>query len=459
MRSLRLVLAATVATLAIVPSASAQNTKGIAKLEAARAARPNDAAVARSLGIAYYKAGKFADARPVLEQAVRLDPRDGSSSLYLGLTAEQQKDLPAAKAAYQTYVRFGRTSRVRRQLEARLAAITRQELEVAAKAAVAQEQQLSTQPGQETAIAVMPFDFAGPDSTLLPLERGFAELVTIDLARSSKLTVVERARIQALRDELALQRSGATDSATNVRTGKIIQAGRIVSGSIVQQGDRLRVQANITNTQTTLRPPGDGSSSSENTLEQLFAIEKAIVLGLFNDLGIVLTTAERNAIEERPTRSLQAFLAYSKGLRLEDEGKYQEASRSFGEAARLDPSFGAASVKSTETSAAAVGVNLTATSVEANLAGTPEGSVAQQSQQGNAPPASGNSSENSPRSQVENINSSAAGGATAGAGAGSSTTTGQGSQPTRDPLSSATGSESGRSTTRVIVIVRVPNNQ
>jgi hypothetical protein len=173
----------------------------------------------------------------------------------------------------------------------------------------------------------------------------------------------------------------------------------------------------------------------------------------------VLTTAERHAIEERPTRSLQAFLAYSKGLRLEDEGKYQEASRSFGEAARLDPSFGAASVKSTETSAAAVGVNLTATSVEANLAGTPEGSVAQQSQQGNAPPASGNSSENSPRSQVENINSSAAGGATAGAGAGSSTTTGQGSQPTRDPLSSATGSESGRSTTRVIVIVRVPNNQ
>ena len=456
MRSLRLVLAAAVASLAIAPAASAQNTKAIAKLEAARAARPNDAAVARSLGIAYYKGGKYTEARPVLEQAVRLDPRDGAASLYLGLTAEQQKDLPAAKAAYQTYVRFGRTSRVRRQLEARLAAITRQELEVAAKAAVAQEQQLSTQMGQATAVAVMPLTFTGADSNLVPLERGFAELLTIDLARSSKITVVERARIQALRDELALQSSGATDSATNVRTGKIIQAGRIVMGSIMQQGDRLRVQANITNTQTT-RPAGDGSVS-ENTLEQLFAIEKAIVLDLFNDLGVVLTTAERTAIEERPTRSLQAFLAYSKGLKLEDEGKYQEASRSFGEAARLDPSFGAASVKSAENSAAAVGVSLNATTVEASLVGTPEGSVAQQSQQGNAPAASGNGSENSPRSQVDNLNSSAAGGATAGAGTGSGTT-GQGSQPARDPLSSATGSESGRSTTRVIVIVRVPNNQ
>ena len=456
MRLLRFVLVVGVASLASASAASAQANKGIARLEAARAARPNDAAVARSLGIAYYKAARYKEARPVLEQAVRLDPRDGAASLYLGLTAEQQKDLPGAKAAYQTYIRFGRTSRVRRQLEARLAAITRQELEIAAKAAVAQEQQLSTQMGQQTAVAVMPLTFTGADTSLKPLERGLAELITIDLARSSKLTVVERARLQSLLDELALQRSGATDANTNVRAGKIIQAGRIVNGSINQTGDRIRVDAAIIETQT---GGAKGGANNENTLEQVFAIEKAIVMKLFEDLGVVLTTAERNAIEERPTRSLQAFLAYSRGLRLEDEGKYEEASRSFGQAARLDPSFSAASVKSAENSAAAVGVNLTATSVEANIAGTPEGNVAQQSQQGSAPAASGNSSENSPRSQVDNINSSAAGGATAGAGAGSSSTGSGSNQPTRDPLSSATGSESGRSTTRVTVIVRVPNNQ
>lgn len=456
MHSLRLALAAGVAALTVGCASSRQpSAGGVARLEQARAARPNDAAVARSLGIAYYKQGKYTEARPVLEQAVRLDPRDGAASLYLGLTAEQQKDLPAAKAAYQTYIRFGRTSRVRRQLEARLAAITRQELEVAAKAAVAQEQQLSTQMGLATAVAVMPLKFTGADSNLVPLERGFAELLTIDLARSSKITVVERARLQALRDELALQSSGATDSSTNVRAGKIIQAGRIVQGSILQQGDRIRVDAAIMETQT---GAARGGANNENTLEQLFAIEKAIVLDLFNDLGVVLTTAERNAIEERPTRSLQAFLAYSKGLRLEDEGKYEEASRSFGEAARLDPSFGAASVKSAETTAAAVGVSLNANAVEANIAGTPEGNIAQQSQQGSAPSSSGNTSENSARSQVDNLNSSAAGGATAGAGAGSSST-GQGSQPTRDPVSSATGSESGRSSARVLVIVRIPNNQ
>ena len=453
MRSLRLSLTVVLVSLVAASAASAQNDKAIARLEKARAARPNDAAVARSLGIALYKQGKFVEARPHLDQAVKLDPRDGAASLYLGMTAEQQKDVPAAKAAYSTYIRFGRTSKVRRQLEARLAAITRQELAATAKAAVAAEQQLITQAGSATTVAVMPLRFSGPDTSLQPLERGLAELITIDLSRSSKLTVVERARLQALLEEIKLQQSGATDTTTNVRAGKIIQAGRLVNGSILQDGPRLRVDAAIVNTQTS---EASGGATSENTLEELFAIEKAIVLKLFEDLGVVLTTAERALIEERPTRSLQAFLAYSKGLKLEDEGKYDEAARSFNAATRLDPNFSAASQRGRDNSNAAIGANMTVANVEQSTAGTPEGNVAQQSAQGGAPPSTGNPSENSPRNQADNINQSTAGGATAGAGAGSSSGTSS-TTANRDALSSATGSESGRSTTRLTVVIRLPH--
>jgi len=113
-----------------------------------------------------------------------------------------------------------------------------------------EKQQLSTVPASPRTVAVMPLRFVGPDSTLQPLERGFAELITIDLSRSHLLTVVERARIQALLDELSLQQSGQTDANTNVRAGKIIQAGRIVSGQIAQVARGLRVDAAILNTQT-----------------------------------------------------------------------------------------------------------------------------------------------------------------------------------------------------------------
>lgn len=430
-------------------SSGQMNASGITRLERARASRPNDAAVARSLGIAYYKAGRFPDARTQLNQAVRLDPRDGSAALYLGMTAEKQSDFAAARAAYQNYVRYGRTSKVRRQLEARLAALTRMELQVAAKSAVAREQQLSSQPPSLRTIAVMPLRFVGPDSSLQPLERGLAELITVDLSRSHLLTVVERARLQALVDEITLQQAGATDASTNVRAGKIIQAGRIVNGQILQNERGLRVDAAIVNTQTAAV---SGGAASENSLDQLFTIQKAIVLQLFDSLGVTLTTAERNAIEQRPTRSMQAFLAYSRGLQLEDQGRYDEAARSFGNALRFDPSFGAARQKNAEMSAAAVGVSMTPAVLESNLAGTVEGAATTLALAGESSTSSG-SNESSASSTANSLNPSSSGNATGMAG------TGVPSAPQRDPLAAAVGNEGPARNATVTIIVKIPTSK
>jgi tetratricopeptide (TPR) repeat protein len=452
MLSLRSLVAVGSAAFAVGCASSGQlNADGVSRLERARASRPNDPAVARSLGIAYYKARRYDEARKQLDQAVRLDPRDGSATLYLGLTAEQQHDIAGAKYAYQSYVRYGRTSKVRKQLEARLAALTRQELQVAAKAAVAQEQQLATKTASAKTVAVMPLRFTGADSTLLPLERGMAELITIDLSRSHELTVVERAKLQALLDEIALQQSGRTDSTTNVRAGKIIQAGRIVNGQMVQTAKRLRVDAAIVNTQTSGLA---GGAANENTLDELFTIEKAIVLQLFDSLGVTLTTAERNAIEQRPTRSMQAFLAYSRGLRLEDQGKYDEASRNYREALRIDPSFGGAMQKSAETQAAAQGMQMSAATVESSLSGTQEGTVATQSAQGQAPSSGTGSGEGSASNTANGLNSSQSANATNSAGASGGST--PGSQPTQDPLAAATGSETATSSAKVVIVVKLP---
>lgn len=419
----------------------------LARLERARAARPSDPAIARSLGIAYYKAGRYADARAQLDRAVRADPRDGTAALFLGLTAEQQKDIPAARAAYQSYVRYGRTSRVRRQLEARLVALNRLELQVQAKAAVAREQQLAAQPVSQKTVAVMPLRFTGSDTTLQPLERGMAELLTTDLSRSHELTIVERARLQALLDEIALQQAGATDSATNVRAGRIMQAGRIVSGQIAQDAKRLRVDAAIVNTQTA---SVTGGAANENSLDALFDIEKAIVLQLFDSLGVRLTTAERNAIEQRPTRSLQAFLAYSRGLRLEDQGKYDEAARSFQNAVRIDPSFGQAARKSTEAQAAATGVTITASAVEANLSGTAEGQAVTTATQGQT---TTTTTSGTATSTADGVNPSTSSNTTNQATGGATTAS---KPPSNDPLSQATGGQSLSSNATVIVIVTLP---
>jgi tetratricopeptide (TPR) repeat protein len=94
--------------------------ESVTRLEQQQKSTPTSAAVNRSLGIAYYKAARYPDARTALETATRLDPKDGTTALYLGLSDEELGDLAAAKAAYSSYITYGRTSRRRRRESLRL---------------------------------------------------------------------------------------------------------------------------------------------------------------------------------------------------------------------------------------------------------------------------------------------------------------------------------------------------
>jgi hypothetical protein len=111
-------------------------------------------------------------------------------------------------------------------------------------------------------------------------------------------------------------------------------------------------------------------------VDDIFTMEKNIVLGLLQSMGITPTTAERNAIEQRPTRSLAAFLAFSHGLELDDQGRYPEASREFDRAVQLDPSFAAAAQKGQQARGAVNGQAVNVASVETALRGSAEGNAA-----------------------------------------------------------------------------------
>jgi TolB-like protein len=442
----RRIVGATAGLLLSAGCATVQPTPqlAIARLEAKRASSPKSVEVLRALGIQYYKAQRYPDARKTLAEAATLAPKDGVVALYLGLSAEGMNDLPAAKAAYGNYLKVGRTARVRRQLEGRLAAMQRRELQEAAKAAVAQEASLSTTPGSRTTVAVMPFRFSGADSTLQPLERGFAELLATDLSRVRALTVVERARIQAILDEIKLSQTAAVDSTTAVRAGKLIQAGTLVQGSLLQTGNRIRTDAVLVSVATsTVAPSG---ATEEQNLDRLFDMEKRMALALIGSLGVQLTTAERNAIDQRPTRSLQAFLAYSQGLEYEDQGRYDDASRAYANAARIDPGFGVAQQKSTQTANMSIGSGNMQT-IEAGLQGSSEGAVVTASSQGSAAPA-GAQTGGAAQAAAESLNPSATAAATTG------TSTSAATPPATDP-SKGTGADNPAKA-KVVIIIKPP---
>ena len=385
----RMLVAAAVLTLTLAPFAPAgaqtATPANIARLERARDRNPRSAAALRALGVAYYRAGRFADARSTLEKARELSRNDGTVALYLGMSAERAGDLNAARSAYNDYLTNGSGRRVKRQVRARLAVLRRQELQESARAAVAQEAALASQPGNPTTIAVLPLGFSGSsDSTLVPLGRGFADLLVTDLSRSPRLTVLERDRLQTLVDEIARSSSGAVDAATAVRSGRLMRAGRVVQGALLQRPDRrLQVDAAVVDVSST---QAVRSVSHDDVLEQLFALEKQVAFDLFEALGVTLTPAERALVEQRPTRSLAAFLAYSAGLMAEDNGNLDDADRHYSQALRLDPSFRKAQDRKDQVVAAREGEAVSTATMEATLAGTAEGIVVSAADRGAVAP-------------------------------------------------------------------------
>lgn len=426
------------------PMAQAQRDP-ISRLEAARAANPRNVAALRALGVAYFKANRFADARTVLDQARAMDPRDGVIALYAGMSAERLEDYAGAKAAYNDYLRIGRSRRTRTQIQQRLVAMARTEVITAAKQAVANEAALTQQPGDRRTIAVPPFKFSGPEAELYaPLERGFAELMITDLSRSSQLTVVERDRMQAIADEIRLGASDRVDAATAVRAGKLIRAGRLVNGSMVQSGAQLTVESNVIDVNTgELAAP----VAVTNRLDNLFAMQKQLVLQVFNQLGVQLTPAERQLVDRQVTTNLNAFLAYSRGLLAADDGRFEDAARYFNEARSLDPGFGAAGARFQAAQAAAAGAQVSSASLESSLTGL-EHQVVTNAAQGDI---TSSAPLNTLNTVTQNVNPPTV---TPIANTGPQL---GGDIPVRDPASNGTGTDQPAPTTgTVTIIIRRP---
>src|SRR5690348_5946903 len=109
-----------------------------------------------------------------------------------------------------------------------------QDADAAARAAIAAERTIDTTRIPDRAVGVPPMSITASDTTLSALGYGLSDLLATDLARSSRVTVVERLRLDAVLRELNLASSGAVDTATAPRVGRIVGARRLIVGGVRQ---------------------------------------------------------------------------------------------------------------------------------------------------------------------------------------------------------------------------------
>ena len=302
---------------------------------------PRNAALKFRLAAALAAARRCDTAVVVARAAQRLEADNVRGPLVVGACEEQAGRYDEAMATYQEFAAQHPRAQGVAVLSARAKLALRTSAERTARQALARETELAQQPPQAATVAVLPVLVAG-DSTYRPLSRGLAELITTDLAYIRTLKLLERLQIGVLLDELKLGTSERADPATAARVGRLLRAERMVQGSVtIPSGGAGSVQltASVVTGAGVVRPVAPATGP----LPQLLGLEKQVVFGLAAQLGIELTEAERQRILKEGPRQLAAFLAYSRGLEAMDAGDYSRAAGHFGEAARVDPGFRAAS--------------------------------------------------------------------------------------------------------------------
>jgi tetratricopeptide (TPR) repeat protein len=333
--SLPLVLVLLWAGCAPQPLTPADYRDRLPALEARIVEAPTDADAFRDLGEAYAQLQRFNEAERVLRRAYEIDSDDPATLYYLGVAHEGLGNEADALFMLGQYERVSPDSRYRPLMEARHTWLRRTIARRELQALLVMEDEAAAARASD-AVAVFPFIYRGTDPRFEVLGRGLGEMLTIDLASVEGLTVVERVRLQALLNELEFSQGDGFDPETAPRLGRLLQSGRIVGGSFDVLGERLQTDVVLWNWKD---EPLPALSEHADDLDDLFRLEKEIAFSLINDLGITLSQSERARIEQIPTRDLQAFLAFSRGLREEDAGNFAAASAQFQQAARLDPGF------------------------------------------------------------------------------------------------------------------------
>jgi TolB-like protein len=190
-------------------------------------------------------------------------------------------------------------------------------------------------PVNDNTVAVSPFGEKGNTEKTKYLRKALAAMIITDLSKAKGIQVVERVRLQKLLDELKLGQSGVVDPATSPRIGRLLGAGKVVSGSMLGAGaDDLHILRILTSVST---GKDLGDQDARGKTEEFFKLQKAIVFGILKDLGIRLTPADEQIINRYATRSYQGLLLYGEGLDWQDLGEWDKAINAFTRCVNIDP--------------------------------------------------------------------------------------------------------------------------
>lgn len=316
----------------------------VERLKARIAEDPGDAAALRDLGEIYLRAGHPTRAYETLKDAYARAPSDPELLFYLGLAAESVGKRKGARKVFGQFTEVPRRSPYHALMMGRYVWLARQQARADVRRRLAEER-IEQRSVSRRAVAVLPLACSGGEEPEA-WGRGFAELLTDDLARIRGVQPVDRVRVQTLLAELAPPRRVHADPSQAPQIGRVLGAGHLLGGSCAVDGDTVRLDLRLARTK-------EGAAESPRfddragTLPELFQAQGALAAEVAAALGVAVTRREKQSVTAVPTQNPDAFLAYSRGLLAEDRGEFEAAAAHYRRAHRLAPEFGAPARRTT----------------------------------------------------------------------------------------------------------------
>lgn len=185
-------------------------------------------------GIEAFAANRDAEATQALERVRSLAPGETLVPYYLGLIALKREDNATALNLLQQYTREDPEGAAARDVPKTMTLLSSTQLQQEVAAAVARESEVVSTPPEPGSIAVQAFVNKGNEA-YRAMAKGLAAMVIADLSKVPGLKVLEREKVQLLVNEAKLGDSGLADTASAVRSGRLMRAEKVVVGNFEVQ--------------------------------------------------------------------------------------------------------------------------------------------------------------------------------------------------------------------------------
>jgi len=146
-------------------------------------------------------------------------------------------------------------------------------------------------------IAVLPFESLGDNNSPSYFADGIQDNILTDLGKVGDLKVISRSGVTPYRGK----------NRNMKQIGRDLGVANVLEGSVQISGDRVRINAQLIDTQTDAQI---WSEQYDRKLEDIFALQSELAQTIAAQLKVTLSTVEKAEILRQPTQDLQAYDLY-----------------------------------------------------------------------------------------------------------------------------------------------------